>query len=147
MSVVSPTLTYLLLPHTWTIQNNVFVYRFKLDQESRYMQRFKDLEWREMKVKGESDSTWYFNRTSELVACILYNQWQYYFKADVYPPIAIPLYLNSLKQWLLSTKAVQFVYWCHNDRAEPGTPADSWYAWNCPTVMTSIHNLHSLSGE
>ncbi len=28
------------------------------------------------------------------------------------------------KQWLLPTETVQFVYWCHNGRADSGTSAD-----------------------
>ncbi len=35
------------------------------------------------------------------------------------------MYVPIWKQWLLPTKAVQFVYWHHIGRADPGTSAES----------------------
>ncbi len=65
----------------------------------------------------------------------------------------------ACKQLLLPTKAVQFVYWYHNGRADPvrqlmclDVPYHCdvntrvcWHAWICPTIMTSIHSLSRKS--
>ncbi len=51
-----------------------------------------------------------------------------------------------LKQWFVHIESVQYmyVYWYHNDRADPGISV-WWHDWIYPTIVMSIHIMHSLS--